>query len=69
VIAAALADTLITQFGNNPAAREGVAPPTADLSNGTPPSASVTTTKRRFQGRPKSLHKPGHSTGFGMGMR
>jgi hypothetical protein len=64
---AALADTLMTQFGNDPAAREGVeAFLAADLSNGTPPSASVTTTKRPFQGRPKTLNKPAREKSFGL---
>ncbi|MHA7284535.1 hypothetical protein [Arthrobacter sp. TMS2-4] len=64
---AALADTLMTRFGNDPAAREGVeAFLAADLSNGTPPSASVITTKRPFQGRPKTLHKPAREKGFGL---
>ncbi len=65
---AALADTLMTQFGNDPAAREGVeAFLAADLTNGTPPSASVTTTKRPFQGRPKTLNKPAREKSFGLG--
>jgi hypothetical protein len=64
---AALADTLITQFGNDPVAREGVeAFLAADLSNGTPPSASVTSTKHPFQGRPKTLHRPAREKGFGL---
>jgi hypothetical protein len=65
---AALADTLLAQFGNDPAAREGVeAFLAADLSNGTPPSASVTTTKRPFLGRSKTLNKPAREKGFGLG--
>ncbi|MCU1634337.1 MAG: hypothetical protein JWM61_2989 [Micrococcaceae bacterium] len=63
----ALADTLMTQFGTDPAAREGVeAFLAADLSNGTPPSASVTTTKRPFHGRPKTVRKPAREKGFGL---
>jgi hypothetical protein len=52
----ALAATLMTKFGNDPAAREGVeAFLAADLSNGTPPSASVVAAKRPFHKRGRTL--------------
>ncbi|RJT96582.1 hypothetical protein D6T65_15730 [Arthrobacter frigidicola] len=62
---AALADTLMTQLSNGPASREGVeAFLAASLSDGAPPSASVLTTRRSFQGRPKTLHNPTREKGL-----
>lgn len=65
---AALTETLMAQFGNDPASREGAeAFLAADLSNGTPPSASVTTAKRPFQGRTKTSRGTSLEEGFGRG--
>ncbi|WP_394253586.1 hypothetical protein [Arthrobacter pityocampae] len=64
---AALADALMTQFGNDTAAREGVeAFLAADLSNGTPPLAAVTPTKRPLQNRMSAQWTAAKDKGFGL---